>query len=164
MTNPASYPANDAAEKDAINLFECLVDSNYIKTDIKSRDKHPNIDGSVEIVRKEEDRYIPIGKFDIQIRKIPGGATKYSCPSSLVGYSKVTLLPLLLICADTDEKRVFWKHVTVDMPEFKENQDKFTIKFDPAVDVIDKNLTYMSRWTEIVESYQQQRASYPNGA
>ena len=163
MIEPAAYPANDAEEHKAIALFEYLVDPNYIKTEIKKRDKFPNIDGFVEIVHKDGTREIPVGKLDVQIKKIPRGATSYSCPADLVAYSEqVTLLPVLLICADPDTKRVFWKHISREMPEFKSDQATFTVKFDPAVDAIDTTNTYVRRWTELVAGYQQRRSAYPH--
>jgi hypothetical protein len=81
----------------------------------------------------------------------------------LVAYSEqVTLLPVLLICADPDTKRVFWKHISREMPEFKSDQATFTVKFDPAVDAIDTTNTYVRRWTELVAGYQQRRSAYPH--
>lgn len=163
MNQPASYPANDSEEHKAIALFEYLLDPDHIKTEIKKRDKFPNIDGFIEIVRKDETREVPIGKLDVQIRKIPSNATSYNCPSDLVAYSEqVTLLPVLLICADPETGRVFWKHITREMAEYKAGQSTFTIKFDPAVDSVDKSNIYVRRWTAIVDEYQRRRSTYPH--
>jgi Domain of unknown function (DUF4365) len=161
MTEPASYPANDAPEHASIALFEYSIDPHIIKTDIKKRDKSPNVDGFIEIVKNTGGREIPIGKLEVQIKTLPSGKLKYSCPSSLVGYSEITTLPVLLICVDSDSKNIFWKHIKRLMPEYKEDQQTFTVVFDPTVDSIDSTNTYVRRWSEIVSEYRQRITLFP---
>jgi len=50
-----------------------------VKPDLKGRDKHPNTDGTLELV---DDLGIPIGKLDIQVRKIPPSEKHYDCDFS----------------------------------------------------------------------------------
>ena len=158
MTEPAPYSQTDAAEQDAVNVFKQLIDTAYVKDDIKTRDKHPNIDGSVELV---DDRGKPIGKFDVQIKKIPEGAVKYSCPATLIGYSNVSILPVILICVDVKRKKAYWKKICSAMPEYKPDQGSFTVDFDTELDTIDGNRAYLSRWRGIVEDHKERIARYP---
>ncbi|MDF7802064.1 hypothetical protein P4C99_21510 [Pontiellaceae bacterium B1224] len=157
MCEPSPYPKNDAAESDAITLFRSVIDTNRLKLDIKERDKHPNIDGAVELV---DSRSIPQGKLDVQIRKIPDGARSYSCPTSLLAYSQSSSSPVLLIACDTEEQRVMWRHIYAGMPEFKENQKTFTIKFS-AEDEIDTSGRYLDRWQAIASDYNQRIVKFP---
>jgi hypothetical protein len=68
---PAGYSSTDAAEVEAINVLRAALDPTRIKADLKERDKHPNTDGYLELV---DDHGIPVGKLEVQVRKIPAGA------------------------------------------------------------------------------------------
>jgi hypothetical protein len=83
--DPRPYSLTDPAEQESKTVLESLLDHHFVKTDIRTRDKIPNIDGTIELVDKDQ---IPIGKFEVQLRTIGKNETKYSCPSSLVSYSK----------------------------------------------------------------------------
>jgi hypothetical protein len=163
VTTPAAYPANDTEEQRAIACFEAAVDHDLVKLEIKRRDKFPNVDGFLEIVEKSEDGpALPIGKFDLQIRKLPKAKLTYSVPATLVAYSeKTTTLPVLLICSDPDENRVYWKQISRAMPEYVDGQKSFTVRFDPAVDAIDHTRTYVRRWREIAGEYQRRISHFP---
>jgi hypothetical protein len=154
---PNSYSKTDKAENEAILLFKTVINNDFVKTDIKERDKYPNVDGTIELVDTE---IRPIGKFDVQIRKIPQNSIKYSCPTSLVEYGKVSTLPILLICCDVENKIAYWKHIRVSMPEYKEDQESFTIKFN-EMDRIDDNEIYINRWKGILVDYKQRISDFP---
>ena len=117
---PAGYSSTDAAEVEALNVFRAALDPNRIKADLKERDKHPNTDGYLELV---DDHGIPVGKLEVQVRKIPAGATKYQCPTSLFAYTNSTALPLLLICVDPANGIVYWKHLKYENILGKETQN-----------------------------------------
>jgi len=160
MIQPKPYPPTDSAEQDAKVVFENLIDRNIVKADIRTRDKYPNIDGTIELV---DEHQLPIGKFDIQLRSIPEGQTSYVCETSLVAYSTSSTLPVLLICVDSANKYAYWKHINAAMPEFKgkETQKSFTIHFSAASDGIDQTGTYIQKWIEITRDYQERIAQYP---
>lgn len=158
MVKPSPYSITDSAEQDAVNTLKSLLDSRFIKDDIRSRDKYPNIDGSLELV--DEDQ-VPYGKIDVQVRKLKTGATKYSCETSLVAYSSVSTLPVILICVDTVNKIAFWRQLSPLMPEYKKGQRSFTIYFTEAADAIDLSGTYIQKWAEIVKDYQERIGKFP---
>jgi len=155
---PRPYPPTDSAEQDAVAVFNSLIDNRYVKADVKTRDKYPNIDGTIELV---DENQVPLGKLDVQIRSIGMGQIKYSCPVSLVSYSTKTTLAVLLICVDVSNKRAFWRHISPTMPEFKDNQQSFTINFSIASDLIDSTGNYIQRWTQIVSDYQDRILMFP---
>jgi len=160
MIQPKPYPPTDSAEQNAKLVFENLIDRNIVKTDIRVRDKYPNVDGTAELV---DERQLPIGKLDIQLRTIPKGQTSYSCNTSLVAYSTSSTLPVILICVDSTNNRAYWKHVHASMPEVigKENQQTFVIHFVAESDIIDQNGAYIQKWIEIARDYQERIAKYP---
>ncbi len=158
MSRPAPYSNTDSAENRAVTIFLYRIDSRYVKADIKTRDKYPNIDGTVEIV---DDANTPLGKIDVQVRAIPTGVHKYSCDSSLVAYSNVSTLPVILVCVDESNERVYWRLISSSMPEYKAVQDSFTITFDPDVDQVDATNLYIAKWREFISNYQERIAKYP---
>lgn len=155
---PAPYSNTDAAEQDALITFNSLINTRYVKADIRTRDKVPNVDGTIELV---DERQVPYGKLDVQLRKLPAGKTSYSCPSSLVAYSTVSTLPIILICADPDFKKVFWRKISATMPEYISGQDSFTIHFDEVSDSLDAGEVYLQKWAEIVHDYKERVSKYP---
>lgn len=155
---PRPYPPTDPAEQAAVTVFKSLIDNRYVKADVRTRDKYPNIDGTIELV--DEDG-IPLGKLDVQIRAIGVEKTKYSCPVSLVAYSTRSTLAVLLICVDASNKRAFWRHISPAMPEFKDNQQSFTIDFSLVSDLIDPTGNYIQRWTQIALDYQDRISKFP---
>lgn len=158
MPQPAKYSNTDAREQQGVVTFLHNIDPNFIKADIKTRDKFPNIDGTIEIVDKDQ---IPLGKLEVQVKAIKDGETKYDCPSSLVAYSNTVTLPVLIICSDTSKDIVYWKHIETAMPEYRLEQDTFRIHFSSKTDIIDDNGFYIQRWLEIVRDYQERMQKYP---
>jgi len=158
MNEPTPYSLSDKEEIEAIDVLKALLDRNRIKADIRERDKFPNTDGILEIINEKQ---IPIGKVDIQIRKIRPTAIKATCPSSLVYYSEKSTLPVLFIGVDTANKKAFWKHIHITIPEFKENQKTFTLKFNEINDGIFKDSGYIEKWIYIVKDYQKRISDYP---
>jgi hypothetical protein len=161
IMDPKQYPANDSSEQNAKTILESLVDSRFVKLDIRTRDKYPNVDGTIEIVNEKS---IPIGKFDIQLRSIPEGHTSFSCEVSLTAYGKVSTLPVLLLCVDSEKKCAYWKHINPYMTELKdkEKQQSFTIHFSQGVDNIDQSGIYLKKWLDIANKYQMCIEQYPS--
>lgn len=133
-----------------MNLFRVALDPARVKADLKERDKHPNIDGYLELV---DDHAKPVGKLEVQVRKIPAGATKYQCPTSLFAYTASTALPLLLVCVDTTRAVVYWKHLKGEDILGKESQDSISISFEDPEDVVSCNTSYYNRWLLIARDY-----------
>lgn len=147
---PAPYPQSDTVEYRAVVVFQDQIDAALVKADIEVRDKKPNVDGTVTLV--DAGGY-QIGKFEVQVKAIPSGKRSYSCPSSLIAYSKVCFSPVLLVCVDVANELVYWRHIHAEMPEYKENQKSFTIHFNLASDQLTGSLNYIQMWQLILEQY-----------
>jgi hypothetical protein len=155
---PAPYPSKNTEELEALRTFENLLDLNFVKPDLKKLDTRPNTDGTIELVNAEQR---PIGKLEVQVRKIPDGATSYSCPVQLVAYSQTISLPFLLICADVGNRKAYFRQLSPSMPEFKPDQQTFTIKFDPNVQAVSNGTAYLRQWLGMIEDYNQRVADCP---
>lgn len=158
MSEPAAYSNTDQAEELAVNLLRSKLDSTFVKEDIRTRDKLPNVDGTIEIVDAERR---PTGKLDVQVKKISDGKTSYSCPTSLVAYSKKTTLPVILICSDTSISKVYWRHIHSKMEEYRPDQDTFTVHFKTSSDLIDDDQEYLQKWKRLTLEYQERVEQYP---
>lgn len=158
----APYSTTDEQETLAITTFRTLIDHAKVKFDIKERDKHPNIDGYLELV---DEFRAPIGKLEVQIRKLPDNQPKMQCPISLFSYIETACNPVLLVGVDTIQKKAYWVHVkraliaeSVDGSEQKTKVITF-----PTTNLLDgKDAKYIGEWRNIVEAYQTSIREYPD--
>jgi len=160
-SNPAPYSTTDEQEITSVHTFENLIDSKRIRTDIRERDKYPNIDGYMELI--DENRS-PVGKLEVQIRTVHGENPKIQCPLSLFDYSEITCNPVLFIGVETDLKKAYWIHVTkgfLNEESIDDNQKTILISFPPENIVSEKNDSYIKEWAEIVQAYREIRRDYP---
>lgn len=156
----APYSTTDEPETLAIDILRNLVDHKRVKLDIKERDKYPNIDGYVELV--DESR-IPIAKLEVQIRKLPNDERKIQCPVTLLSYSEIACLPVLLIGVDVKRKIARWVHLKKDLiaeSTIGINQKTKLISF-PVNNFVDgKALNYITEWENISQMYQMKIRGY----
>jgi len=147
---PARYPPNTSAELEAIATLKNLLDSKHVIPHFRELDKIPNSDGCVELV---DDERIPLGKLEVQIRKIPDGAVAYNCPIELVAYSETLSLPFLLICVDVTRKVAYFRHLHRAMPELSSAQKTFTVRFANHIDAITPASNYVAQWFKLIDEY-----------
>jgi len=148
QNKPAPYSNTDFQENESVFLFESKIDRKCIKTQIKTREKIPNVDGYIEIV--DEDN-VPIYKFEIQIRTIKNKKSYY-CPIETVSYTNVTTLPILLILVDITQKIVYWKHLI--RTNARQSKSKKSYIYDLSeLDIIGDHNDYITRWKIIAQNY-----------
>lgn len=114
--DPAPYPPKNTEEIKAVKTFDGLLDLDRVKSNLKYLDKVPNFDGSLDLVDEQQR---PVGELKVQIKKIPAGSLKFDCPLELVGYSTRVSSTFILVCVDVENKKAYWCHLSVLMPEFK---------------------------------------------
>ena len=157
--NPAAYPSRNTEELEALRAFENLLDLKFTKPDLKRLDTRPNTDGTIELVDEEQR---PLGKIEVQVRKIPDGETSYQCPIELIAYSERISLPFILVCVDVGNKRAYFRHLHRLMtPVLKPGQQSFVIKFIPKVHSVSGETQYRSQWLEIIQEYNKRISDYP---
>ncbi len=144
---PSPYSHTDSTERDSIKLLESLLDSQRFKPHLDKNDKTPNHDGEIELV---DEKSYPLGKIQVQVKTMGKGAKSFSCKSPYVGYSDVTLSPFILVCTDNESGKAYWKHLHSHMPEYKPNQNSFTIYFTDE-DRIDSTSAHYERWLRLIQ-------------
>ena len=155
---PKRYPAKNTEELDAVHALLGLLDIERIKPDIKALDKVPNHDGSVELVDAQQR---PIGKLQVQVKKIPDGATQFDCPIELVAYSTRISSPFVLICVDVGNRKAYWRHISPVMPGLKPEQKTFVLKFQAVVEEIGDGFPYYDRWMQLCADYLGRVSRFP---
>ncbi|HUV02243.1 MAG TPA: hypothetical protein VMW67_02165 [Desulfobacteria bacterium] len=161
--SPAPYSSTDEPETVAVDIFKTLLDHEKVKADVRERDKYPNTDGYVELV--DENR-IPVGKLEVQIKKLPDKFTtnpRIQCPVSLISYSEAaTCNPVLLIGVDTAQNKAYWIHIGDDLISRlnRDNQRTKVIPF-PDENIIDgEDVGYISKWKDLVVNYKTKIKEY----
>lgn len=90
-------------------------------------DKTPNTDGYFDILKREDNKSVPIGKFEVQIKTLDYDYSnsnttqncskyKYSCDTKIFNVVKeaITLNPCMLFMVDVKTRRVFYKYVSLE--------------------------------------------------
>jgi hypothetical protein len=147
VKEPAAYPNTDTAENLAIQIVEQLLDINRVKADIRRRDKVPNSDGYLELVDSEGR---PIGKLELQVRKMKDDSTSATCGADLIAYSQRITSPFIYVGVDVNNKRAYWRHISSPMVELKEGNQSCTLRFDPDFDSIGSGFPFFERWLLLV--------------
>jgi len=157
---PSPYSVTDTQETLAIDIFKSLTDHEKVKSDLKERDKYPNIDGYVELV---DDLRIAIAKLEVQVKKLPDKEPKMPCPISLISYSERAGYPVLFVGVDTIQRKAYWVHVNNDLigkPISECKQNSVTISF-PIQNVLDGvDSKYINEWQKLAERYQTKIQKY----
>ncbi|EQA64608.1 DUF4365 domain-containing protein [Leptospira alexanderi] len=153
---PKPYSNTDTAETESITIFRSKLDHRYIKIDLKERDKYPNIDGYLEIVNEKQ---IPIGKLELQVKTIQNDPYYYIDSSSL-GYVKhVATLPVLLILVNRQESKVYWLQL-IDEIGIKTEGGNYKIVLNDINTITDSS-DHIQVWTNISKDYKRRVVNYP---
>ena len=108
---PASYPKTSAVEQESKNIFQSLLDTKFVRGELRVMDKYPNTDGILDIT--DEDG-VPIGKVDIQLKTLsPKNYSKprFQCDKRFFAYCANSPLPVILVVINIKEKTAYWRHI-----------------------------------------------------
>ncbi|AXR68711.1 DUF4365 domain-containing protein [Leptospira mayottensis] len=154
--DPKSYSNTDTAETESITILRGKLDHKYLKLDIKERDKYPNIDGYIEIV---DEKQIPIGKLEIQVKTIKKDPYYYIDSSSLAYVSKVAMLPVLLILVNREESKVYWLQLSKNIGT-RTNGGSYKVLLQD-LDCITKTSNHIQKWIIATTEYQRRIKEFP---
>lgn len=147
---PAAYPHTSTAESDSRNIFQDLLNPQFIKGDIRVMDKIPNSDGILEITDQEN---YPIGKIDIQLKTLSKSNysnPKYQCKRSFFAYCRTNALPVFMVVVNREDRKAYWRHIdAATLKEVKENMkgDSYmlSISIQNCIDKQDEK--YITEWS-----------------
>ncbi|RXK59211.1 DUF4365 domain-containing protein [Lacibacter luteus] len=148
---PAGYSSTSATELESKNIFQSLLDTRFIKGEIRVMDKYPNSDGILEITDEEQ---IPIGKIDIQLKTLQPknfNSPSYQCERTFFSYCENSSLPVFLVVVDRQNKKAYWRHIdaaTLIEVASKMTGASYTISI-PIENCIDgEKRAYIEKWAE----------------
>lgn len=150
---PKRFSATDDQEDEGNLILQTLVRNNQsIKLRLGGNDKTPNYDGVIELRNATH----VIGKLEVQVRPVDSQRKDRPCyqvDASLVGYSRVSGLPFVLICYDRDTNKAYWKKIDDSIFEgAKEKQKSITVDFG-ADDQIADGIPYSDAWLKISKEH-----------
>ncbi|WP_207516088.1 DUF4365 domain-containing protein [Longitalea luteola] len=152
---PAPYTLTTPVEMDSKKTFEYVMDSRFIKGEVRISDKVPNTDGIIEITNEEQ---IPIGKLEIQLKTLDKSnldSPKYQCEKSFIAYCRDSILAVILVVADNQNNCVYWRHIdeeAIDDARSRLKGETVSITI-PIENKITRGTTdYVSKWIQIVQS------------
>lgn len=151
---PATYPSTATSELKSKRTFMDLLDAHFVKGDLDTLDKNPNTDGILTINDTDQ---APIGKIEIQLKTL--SPTKYHNPGysldeSFIAYCEVSILPVLLVAVNIQNKKAYWRHIgETAISEYYEQKKGATfflpIPLENCIDGV--NTEYLAAWTKLVK-------------
>lgn len=150
---PKQFSTSDDQEDESTLILQNLVRNNQaVKLRLGGNDKTPNYDGIIEL---RNDKHV-IGKLEVQVRPVDPQRTDRPCyqvDASLVGYSRISGLPFLLICYDRKNDKAYWKKIDDSLFDgAKTKQKSITVNFEPTDEIRD-GMSYSDDWLKISKDH-----------
>lgn len=164
------YPLTDTSERNAIALFEYLINKKRIKGKVEVSDKNPSIDGTLALY--DEEGKEPLSKIEIQIKSRPSDIInlKSQLELSLFHYAIYkTNNPVFFIGVDSENEQIYWLYLTKELLESRKKPIKvgqktvlINLKLNDIFDgLIDKeNEKYIERWINLSRSHYSRLPGY----
>lgn len=160
---PKKYPESDIKENEAVSIFNDIVNKEFIKSFVNTRDKIPNHDGNIEVMGED---LRPLGFIVVQVKGLNDkmlDPPKYSVETSFIGFCLKTNVPVLLIGVDCINRRAYWLHINEQMIsnlQLKNKQQTKRLVF-PEENLIDGIvIDYISKWRDIINEFKGKLTNY----
>lgn len=150
---PTGFSPTSTAESQSIKTLEYIIDDEFVKVDLKSGDKIPNIDGYLILADKEQ---VKIGTLEVQVKTLRKSKSKkvsYPCPVGFLSYCHRNDLPVLLIVVDSDNKKAYWVHINHSITRNLTPKGKtvsISLPIQNCISETDKG--YIQEWIDICKS------------
>lgn len=111
MIAKATYGDSAKSEKKTIKILKNLLDENEVTDYISENDKTINVDGFIELLDIDGGSF---GKIEVQVKTLK---TKYSNPAysikdKLYNYVRDSIIPVIVIAVDQENKKAFWHYLS----------------------------------------------------
>ena len=159
----APYNQTSISEQQSADIFHHLLNRKFIKGNANVMDKVPNSDGFMTIVQHDQ---IPIGHFDIQLKTLKQRdikKPKFQCELTLLAYSQDSILPVILVVVDQQNKKAYWLHLDNSLissiaPQVRGKSISILLIPDNCVDGNDEK--YVDDWKKIVKTVRKRVQNY----
>jgi Domain of unknown function (DUF4365) len=161
----APYPERSPSEAHSKHTLMSLLDSRFVRGDLRIMDKYPNADGILDIT--DVNGYIK-GKIDVQLKTLPSkrvNRPSHACEKNFLSYCAQSTLPVILIAVDQVNGKAYWQHMNYEI--LSVIQDKIVGKtyslnlpLENCINGI--SLTYVDKWTQICKATFERGWNYDN--
>ncbi|CAG7659125.1 DUF4365 domain-containing protein [Paenibacillus allorhizosphaerae] len=154
---PATHPLNNFRDIEAVGLVLYFLGKHRRAiAQTSTVDKWPNTDGIIDLINLNGDL---IGKFDIQIKKLPDiNNMVYDLDVEYLAYCDQTASePTLTLLVDTVKEKIYWFHVTrewIRKSNYAKNKAKVRIQLKDEHCFDRENTAYISQWEDIIREVQ----------
>lgn len=157
------YPVNSDIELRSRNTAQDLLNSTFVRGDIRALDKYPNFDGVLELT---DSKGVPLGQINVQVKTLSVRSASnpgYSCDESFMAACEGSLLPVILLVVNNENRKVYWRHIDSQcMIQFLQQKVGHTYYVKtPLENCIDgENDAYISIWEKIISIRKQKIWGY----
>lgn len=147
--NTKGYSQQSLSDSQSVNLVRnLLTETRRIKTDIKSDDTTPNIDGYITILTEDGKQ---LGDFQVQVKTLLQKECFKFRDTSFFEYCRSQLqTPILLLCADLKKKFIYWEEMNETVIEGAIEGD-LKVYFPKMNIISDDNKAFVEEWVAILE-------------
>ncbi|MBD0383887.1 DUF4365 domain-containing protein [Paenibacillus sedimenti] len=151
---PATHPLNNFRDIESVGFALYLLGKHRRAiAQTATVDKWPNTDGIIDLLSINGEL---IGKFDIQIKKLPDDHNMvFDLPVKYLSYClKVASEPTITLMVDTINEKIYWFHVTkewIQASNYSENKETVRIPLSDDRCLDRSNISYLTHWEEIAK-------------
>lgn len=151
---PAAHPLNNFRDIESVGFALYLLGKHRRAiAQTATVDKWPNTDGIIDLLSINGEL---IGKFDIQIKKLPDDHNKvFDLPVEYLAYCvQVASEPTLALMVDTINEKIYWFHVTkewIRASNYASNKTSVRIHLNDECCFDRTNIGYLKQWEEIAK-------------
>lgn len=151
---PAAHPLNNFRDIESVGFALYLLGKHRRAiAQTATVDKWPNTDGIIDLLSVNGEL---IGKFDIQIKKLPDDHNMvFDLDVKYLAYcDQVASEPTIALMVDTVNEKIYWFHVTkewIRASNYKKNQTTVRIQLNDEHFFDRTNTDYLKQWEEIAK-------------
>ena len=154
-------------ERSAITLVRSILGDEHVDYHLGENDKTADIDGYIAIA--DSDSCFE-AKIEVQIKTLPKKYYEnpaFDCPTTLLGYAEISVVPVILMVSDAKRDIVWCKHLKwslIKSLQEKASQKTIKLSFDASCENLDRSNVkkFLESWKEEYNSIYRRIEDYEN--
>ena len=154
-------------ERSAITIVRSLLGDEHVDYHLGENDKTADIDGYIAIA--DSDSCFE-AKIEVQIKTLPKkyyDKPAFDCPTTLLGYAEISVVPVILMVSDAKRDIVWCKHLKWSLIKSlrdKASQKTIKLSFDASCENLDRSNVkmFLESWKEEYNSIYRRIEDYEN--
>lgn len=146
---PTYSPASLCEQKN-IDTLRNIFAKHEIKSDLKTDDKIPSLDGHIELL---DENKAPLWEISVQIRPLSEkdlSDPKAQIELTLFDLAETRTNPIIFIAVNSEKRIAYWKRIDKDeISSVPSTQQSKVFHFDPKNQISDQDVSYIDAWKKI---------------